>query len=110
GQEGVSYQGHKETGREQTHFLTSTDYWFKPIHTRVGPDGALYLVDFYNQIAVHNDTRGPVHGARNAAARADRNHHFTRIYRIQHKQAQPLPAYALNPKNAPQLVAMLDHP
>ncbi|HEX5222731.1 MAG TPA: PVC-type heme-binding CxxCH protein [Verrucomicrobiae bacterium] len=110
GQDGVSYQGHKEAGREQQHFLTSTDYWFKPIHARVGPDGALYVVDFYNQIAVHNDTRGPAHGARNAATRPDRNHHFTRLYRVQHKQAQALPAYKLDRKNPSQLVAMLDHP
>lgn len=110
GQEGVSYQGHKEASREQTHFLTSSDYWFKPIHSRVGPDGALYLVDFYNQIAVHNDTRGTPHGAHNAATRPDRNHHFTRIYRIQHKQAQAVAAFELNPKNTVKLVEMLGHP
>jgi putative membrane-bound dehydrogenase-like protein len=107
---GVSYQGRREQGRQQTHFLTSTDYWFKPIHSRVGPDGALYLVDFYNQIAVHNDTRGPAHGAHNAATRPDRNHHFTRLYRIQHKEAQALPAFELNPKNPAKLVEMLEHP
>lgn len=107
---GVTYQGRREEGRKDTHFLTSTDYWFKPIHARVGPDGALYLVDFYNQIAAHNDTRGVPHGARNAATRPDRNHEFTRLYRIQHKQAEKLPAYELNPKNATKLVAMLDHP
>lgn len=107
---GVSYQGRAEAGREQKHFLASTDYWFKPIHSRVGPDGALYLVDFYNQIAVHNDTRGPPHGARNAATRPDRDHHFTRIYRIQHKDAGKLPTYDLDPKRAAKLVAMLNHP
>ncbi len=110
GQQGVSYQGKKEPGREQNHFLASTDYWFKPIHSRVGPDGALYEVDFYNQIAVHNDTRGPPHGARNAATRPDRDHHFTRLYRIQHKQPLALPAFELNPKNPARLVEMLDHP
>jgi len=110
GQQGVSYQGKKEPGREQTHFLTSTDYWFKPIHSRVGPDGALYVVDFYNQIAVHNDTRGPPHGAHNAATRPDRDHHFTRLYRIQHKQALALPAFEMNAKNPQRLVEMLDHP
>lgn len=110
GQQGVSYQGRKEPGREQNHFLTSTDYWFKPIHSRVGPDGALYVVDFYNQIAVHNDTRGPAHGAHNAATRPDRDHHFTRLYRVQHRQKLALPAFALDPKDATRLVAMLDHP
>lgn len=110
GQQGVSYQGKKEPGREQNHFLTSTDYWFKPIHSRVGPDGALYVVDFYNQIAVHNDTRGPAHGAHNAATRPDRDHHFTRLYRVQHKQKLALPAFELNAKNPARLVEMLDHP
>jgi len=109
GADGVSYQGHRESGREQTHFLTSSDYWFKPIHSRVGPDGALYLVDFYNQIAAHNDTRGTPHGAHNAAVRPDRDHHFTRLYRIQHKQAHAVPAFDLNPKNPARLVEMLDH-
>ena len=33
--------------------------WFRPIETRIGPDGALYVLDFYNQAVVHNDTRGP---------------------------------------------------
>ncbi len=107
---GVTYQGRREEGRKETHFLTSTDYWFKPIHSRIGPDGALYLVDMYNQIAVHNDTRGPAHGAHNAAARPDRDHHFTRVYRIQHKEAHALPPFDLNPKTPAKLVAMLDHP
>ncbi|MFM7214180.1 MAG: HEAT repeat domain-containing protein, partial [Verrucomicrobiota bacterium] len=81
-----------------------------PIHSRVGPDGALYVVDFYNQIAVHNDTRGPAHGARNAAARPDRDHQFTRLWRIQHRDARPLPAYSLPAGDPVQLVKMLAHP
>ena len=107
---GPTYQGRKEDGRKQTEFLASTDYWFRPIHSRVGPDGALYVVDFYNQIAVHNDTRGPAHGARNAAARPDRDHHFTRLWRVQHKDAKTLPPYTLNPANPAGLVDMLAHP
>lgn len=107
---GVSYQGRREEGRKEAHFLTSTDYWFKPIHSRVGPDGAMYLVDFYNQIAVHNDTRGPAHGARNAATRPDRDHHFTRLWRLQHRQAEKLPAFELDRGNPARLVEMLDHP
>ncbi len=62
--------------------------WFRPIETRVGPDGALYVVDFYNQAVIHNDTRGPQHGPANAAVRPDRDHYFGRIWRVQHKQAQ----------------------
>ena len=107
---GATYQGRKEDGRKQTEFLASTDYWFRPIHSRVGPDGAMYVVDFYNQIAVHNDTRGPAHGARNAATRPDRDHHFTRLWRIQHKEARTLPAARLDRNDASTLVAALSHP
>lgn len=107
---GATYQGRKEDGRKQTEFLASTDYWFRPIHARVGPDGALYVVDFYNQIAVHNDTRGPAHGARNAATRPDRDHQFTRLWRIQHKDARPLPPFTLDAQNPAGLVPLLAHP
>ena len=107
---GATYQGRKEDGRKQTEFLASTDYWFRPIHSRVGPDGAIYVVDLYNQIAVHNDTRGPGHGARNAAARPDRDHHFTRIWRIQHKDAKTLPTAKFDRNDAETLVTALNHP
>lgn len=109
---GSTYQGRKEEDRKETHFMTSTDYWFRPIHSRVGPDGAMYVVDFYNQIAGHNDTRGPKvgHGARNAAVRPDRDHHFTRVYRVQHNEAVKLPPYKLDAKDPAGLVTMLSHP
>ena len=34
---GPTYRGHKEEGRKETEFLTSSDYRFRPIHSRVGP-------------------------------------------------------------------------
>jgi putative membrane-bound dehydrogenase-like protein len=30
-------------------FLASTDTWFRPVYLTVGPDGALYLADFYRE-------------------------------------------------------------
>jgi putative membrane-bound dehydrogenase-like protein len=109
--DGVSYSTHKEAGREQTEFIRSRDLWFRPIETRVGPDGALYIVDFYNQAVIHNDTRGPLHGPANAAVRPDRDHYFGRIWRVQHKQAQKLPAASLNRRDLPSLLrAMQTHP
>lgn len=107
---GVTFRGMQEPGREQRHFLASTDLWFRPIHSRVGPDGAMYLVDFYNQVAIHNDTRGPAHGARNAAVRPDRDHHFTRLWRIQHRQAATLPPWRLADAGPADLARHLEHP
>ncbi|HEY0455604.1 MAG TPA: PVC-type heme-binding CxxCH protein, partial [Verrucomicrobiae bacterium] len=106
----TTYVASKEPGREETEFLTGSDLWFRPIHTRVGPDGALYLIDFYNQAVIHNDTRGPKHGANNAATRPDRDHHLGRIWRIQHKQAKPLPPVSIDPRDAQTLVKALEHP
>ena len=88
--EGVSYKTHKEPGREETEFMRSKDLWFRPIENRIGPDGALYVVDFYNQAVIHNDTRGPIHGPANAAVRPDRDHYFGRVWKVQHKQAKPV--------------------
>ncbi len=30
-------------------FLASTDTWFRPVHLSIGPDGALYVLDFYRE-------------------------------------------------------------
>lgn len=86
--DGVTYKAHREAGREQTEFIRSTNLWFRPIEVRVGPDGALYVVDFCNQAVIHNDTRGPTHGPANAAVRPDRDHYYGRIWKVQHKQAK----------------------
>ena len=34
-------------------FLASTDSWFRPVNFYVGPDGALYVIDYYRQIVEH---------------------------------------------------------
>ena len=31
-------------------FLTSRDIWFHPIHLSIGPEGAIYIADFYREI------------------------------------------------------------
>ncbi|MBL9117354.1 MAG: ThuA domain-containing protein [Verrucomicrobiaceae bacterium] len=86
--DGVTYKAKREPGREQTEFIRSKNLWFRPIEVRVGPDGALYVVDFCNQAVIHNDTRGPTHGPANAAVRPDRDHYYGRIWKVQHKEAK----------------------
>lgn len=34
-------------------FLVSDDPWFRPVDIKLGPDGALYVADFYNRIIGH---------------------------------------------------------
>ncbi len=107
---GISYLASKESGREEEEFIGSRDLWFRPIHSRVGPDGALYVVDFYNQAVVHNDTRGTPHGANNAAVRPDRDHYFGRIWRVQHKDAKELVVPKLDRATREVLAKALSHP
>lgn len=49
--EGVSFKASRVY--EKKEFLASTDAWFRPVNFYVGPDGALYVIDYYRQIIEH---------------------------------------------------------
>ncbi len=104
---GVTFKAHKTREAE---FIGGRDPWFRPIDTRIGPDGALYITDFYNQAVVHNDTRGTIHGPANAALRPDRDHYFGRIWRVNHKQAKKLDVPNIAKASTKQLVEALQNP
>ena len=40
-------------GSEGREFLASTDAWFRPVSFYVGPDGALYVIDYYRKRIEH---------------------------------------------------------
>ena len=44
-----------ERAENEKEFLASTDSWFRPVNLTVGPDGALYVVDFYRKLVEHPD-------------------------------------------------------
>lgn len=39
--------------REGVEFLASTDPWFRPVNFYLGPDGALYVIDYYRKVIEH---------------------------------------------------------
>jgi putative membrane-bound dehydrogenase-like protein len=39
--------------RDEKEFLASTDMWSRPVNFYIGPDGALYVVDYYREIIEH---------------------------------------------------------
>jgi putative heme-binding domain-containing protein len=54
-------------------FLTCDDPWFRPIQVKLGPDGALWIADFYNPIIGHYEF--PLADPR-------RDHQHGRIWRV----------------------------
>jgi len=50
-------QGSTFTTRFQEDFLTSTDRWFRPVKSLTGPDGALYVADWYDYNISHSDPK-----------------------------------------------------
>jgi putative heme-binding domain-containing protein len=45
--------GSTRLAKEQPDFLSSDDPWFRPVDLQLGPDGAMYVADFYNRIIGH---------------------------------------------------------
>jgi putative membrane-bound dehydrogenase-like protein len=79
-------------------FLISRDPWFRPIDSLIGPDGALYVVDWYDARANHVDPRN----------NWDRSN--GRIYRVGYKNAPPMPRLTPSKMSVVELVDLLKHP
>jgi putative heme-binding domain-containing protein len=60
--------------------LTSEDDWFRPVNMEFGPDGALYIADWYNKIVSHNEL---------PTTHPDRDKTHGRIWRIRHISQKP---------------------
>lgn len=52
-QDEIEWRGSTPVGREIEDFLVCNDPWFRPVNLQLGPDGALYIADFYNRIIGH---------------------------------------------------------
>jgi putative membrane-bound dehydrogenase-like protein len=47
---GATFTARRAAGEESSEFLASTDNWFRPVHLSLGPDGCLYILDFYREV------------------------------------------------------------
>jgi len=85
--------------RDIGHAVKTTDPWFTPVDIKHGPDGALYIADWYDDQCNHY---------RNHEGRIDKSN--GRVYRLTgtsalHRSPQDLAAFS-----APELVKLLEHP
>lgn len=96
--------------REKNAFniLASSDEWFSPVHAEVGPDGSLWVADWYNFIIQHNPTpRGFENGEGNAYINPLRDRQHGRIYRLTYKGNDSSKMFDLKDANSDELLAAL---
>ena len=94
--------------------LASDDQWSSPVMAEVGPDGAVWVIDWYNYIVQHNPTPNGFKTGKGAAYESDlRDKKHGRIYRVVPTEggAAKLHEFAsLAKASNEQLVKQLRHP
>ncbi len=112
--------GFKE--KDGWNLLASSDEWFGPVQAQVGPDGAVWISDWYNFIIQHNVfvprqapsefilpfTEQPP-GQGNAFISPLRDVNHGRVYRVVYKDATKKPAMKLSKSDVPGLIAALEN-
>jgi uncharacterized protein len=77
--------------KEAFNFLAGADEWVSPVFAQVGPDGAVWVADWYSYIIQHNPVpQGFKNGGGNAYDTDLRDFTHGRIYRVGYNKA---PAY-----------------
>ncbi len=103
-------------------FAASSDEWFGPVQATVGPDGAVWISDWYNFIIQHNvfvPRQAPSefvlpfieqpHGQGNAFHSEMRDLNHGRIYRVIYKNAKNNQQLKLSKSDLPGLLAALEN-
>ncbi|WP_243739343.1 DUF7133 domain-containing protein [Flavicella sediminum] len=96
----------------ETEFLAATDANFRPVDTKTGPDGCLYIVDMYRGIIQEGNWTRKGSFLRPVIERKglDKNIQKGRIYRIVHDEMTPSKTTPLLKKSSQELLAFLGHP
>ncbi|MEX1116252.1 MAG: PVC-type heme-binding CxxCH protein [Akkermansiaceae bacterium] len=96
---------------------SSADAWSGPVHAETGPDGAVWICDWYNLIIQHNPTPNKnsagydaKNGRGNAYESPVRDTSFGRVYRVYPKGSRDDTNPKLDPANPNSLIAGLSHP
>ncbi len=94
-------RGSTYRGEKRPDFLTANDVWFMPVAQKTGPDGCLYILDWYDRFHCYQDARAK-------PAEVDRGH--GRLYRIRYQDSPRAPAFDLSAETGDQLIARLGSP
>ena len=89
------------TAKHLPDLLQSKDDWFRPVNIEFGPDGCLYIADWYNKIVSHNEL---------PTTHPDRDKSHGRIWRIRHQSQKPREIPNLYKIASDKLVSHLESP
>jgi putative heme-binding domain-containing protein len=95
---------------DQREWIASTDERFRPVCSRTGPDGAVYICDFYRGIIEHVVFMMPYLRNQILSRGLEKPIDRGRIYRIVY-EGKPLgPSPRMSGESSPQLATRLSHP
>ena len=104
---GTDYQDAEGAG-VGFNLMAGSDEWFAPVFAETGPDGAVWVVDWYSYIIQHNPTpKGAENGKGNAYETPLRDFTHGRIYRVGYEPAKAYAPMALSKDRPAELVAAL---
>jgi uncharacterized protein len=94
--------------------FAGADEWVSPVEAKVGPDGAVWVLDWYNFIVQHNPTPTPerggfaaTNGKGNAYENPLRDKSHGRIWRVVSRNAKKVDKLTLSKEKPEQLVKAL---
>ena len=94
-------KGAGKQARKMPDFVRCDDPWFRPVHMKFGPDGALYIADFYNRIIGHYEVPLDHPG---------RDRRRGRIWRVSYTGEGPAPGLEDLARSPEALFEELGHP
>ncbi|MDF9799630.1 putative heme-binding domain-containing protein [Catalinimonas alkaloidigena] len=94
------FKGSTPVAKAEEDLVKSADPWFRPVDIKLGPDGALYVADFYNSIIGHYEV--PLDHPRRDKVRG-------RIWRITYTGAAQTEDTNLADNTVEELIAALAH-
>ncbi len=96
----VERSGSTYRGKKGEDFLTANDVWFMPVAQKVGPDGCLYVLDWYDRYHCYQDASADPKGV-------DRGH--GRLYRIVYGERPKPDVPDISVLNSQDLIDCLKH-
>lgn len=94
----VKDSGSTYTSEEQTELIKSQRVTFRPVDVKMGPDGAIYIADWYNPIIQHGEV---------AFRDPRRDHEHGRIWRVTAKGRPLVPRPQIEGASAEGLIKLL---